>query len=66
VNWQEHFWIEVSLSDGSRRFISELELKGSEHILDLGSGDGVLTAHLASLVPQGRVVGNRRRFCGAR
>jgi len=39
------------------RLISELNLKGNEAILDLGSGDGALTARLAELVPEGKVVG---------
>ena len=39
------------------RLIAELDLRGDEHILDLGCGDGVLTSQLAELVPQGRVVG---------
>lgn len=34
-----------------------LELSGDEVILDLGSGDGRVTAALASLVPDGHVVG---------
>lgn len=37
--------------------IDELLLRGTEHILDLGCGDGVLTARLADLVPKGQVVG---------
>jgi trans-aconitate methyltransferase len=39
------------------RLISELHLAGNEHILDLGCGDGRLTAALAELVPQGHVLG---------
>ncbi len=39
------------------RLISELSLKGDEHILDLGCGDGTNTARMAELVPGGRVVG---------
>ncbi|HZD59981.1 MAG TPA: methyltransferase domain-containing protein [Anaerolineae bacterium] len=39
------------------KIISELNLSGDEAILDLGCGDGVLTAQLASLVPHGRVLG---------
>jgi trans-aconitate 2-methyltransferase len=34
-----------------------LELSGGEAVLDLGSGDGRVTAALADLVPNGRVVG---------
>ena len=37
--------------------IDELELRGDEKILDLGCGDGNLTARLAALVPNGGVVG---------
>jgi len=39
------------------KIISELKLHGTEAILDLGCGDGVLTAHLASLVPAGSTLG---------
>jgi trans-aconitate 2-methyltransferase len=37
--------------------ISGLELRGDENILDLGCGDGTLTARLADLVPRGSVLG---------
>ncbi|MFC1636771.1 methyltransferase domain-containing protein [Planctomycetota bacterium] len=37
--------------------ITELELAGRERILDLGCGDGALTAELAKLVPEGFVLG---------
>ena len=40
-----------------QRLISELSLRGTERILDLGCGDGRLTARLADLVPDGSVVG---------
>ncbi len=39
------------------KIIAEFDLRGSEHILDLGCGDGALTAQLAELVPQGWVLG---------
>ncbi len=39
------------------KLISELNLIGTEHILDLGCGDGTITAELANLVPKGRVIG---------
>jgi trans-aconitate methyltransferase len=39
------------------RLIDELRLKGDEVILDLGCGEGTLTAQLAALVPRGGVVG---------
>jgi trans-aconitate 2-methyltransferase len=37
--------------------ISGLELRGNEHLLDIGCGDGKVTAKLAKLVPQGQVLG---------
>ena len=40
-----------------KKLIAELDLKGDERILDLGCGDGGITAQLAELVPNGLVVG---------
>lgn len=40
-----------------KKLISELNLKGSERVLDLGCGDGGITAQLAELVPDGFVIG---------
>jgi trans-aconitate 2-methyltransferase len=39
------------------RLIHELNIAGSERILDLGCGDGALTAQLAALAPRGSVLG---------
>lgn len=39
------------------KLISGFALAGDESILDLGCGDGVLSAQLAELVPDGRVLG---------
>lgn len=39
------------------KLIEELKLLGGERILDLGCGDGALSAQLAGLVPFGHVVG---------
>ncbi|MBI5578776.1 MAG: methyltransferase domain-containing protein [Deltaproteobacteria bacterium] len=39
------------------RLIADLGLKGSERVLDLGCGDGALTARIADLVPAGEVLG---------
>ena len=36
------------------RLIEELELQGNESVLDLGCGDGALTAQIAALVPEDR------------
>ena len=40
-----------------KKLIAQLNLKGAERILDLGCGDGGITAQLAELVPDGLVVG---------
>jgi trans-aconitate methyltransferase len=37
--------------------IAELNLEGTERVLDLGCGDGALTAQIAALVPGGQVTG---------
>jgi trans-aconitate methyltransferase len=37
--------------------IAELQLEGTERVLDLGCGDGVLTSWIAELLPQGEAVG---------
>ncbi len=39
------------------KLITELSLWGTERVLDLGCGDGTLTAQIAALIPSGEVVG---------
>jgi len=39
------------------RLIAELNLQGMERVLDLGCGNGTLTARIADLVPGGEVIG---------
>jgi trans-aconitate methyltransferase len=39
------------------RLIEELDLSGAENVLDVGCGDGALSARIAGLVPRGRVLG---------
>ncbi len=41
----------------ARELIARLKLKGTEDILDIGCGDGKVTAEIASYVPNGSVVG---------
>ncbi len=41
----------------ARELIARLELRGDESVLDVGSGDGKVTAEIAAAVPRGRVVG---------
>ncbi len=47
----------VFQKEWGNKLISELDLKGNEDILDLGCGNGLLTATLARLVPDGSVIG---------
>ncbi len=39
------------------RLIAELNLKGSERVLDLGCGDGSITAQIADFLPEVEVLG---------
>ena len=41
----------------ARELISKLRLKGSERVLDIGCGDGKVTAQIARCLPRGSVLG---------
>jgi len=41
----------------ARELIARLKLKGDESVLDVGSGDGKVTAEIAAALPGGRAVG---------
>jgi trans-aconitate 2-methyltransferase len=41
----------------ARELITRLNLRGNEHVLDVGCGDGKVTAEIANAVPRGSVVG---------
>ncbi|MBC8094452.1 MAG: methyltransferase domain-containing protein [Akkermansiaceae bacterium] len=41
----------------ARELISKLHLQGTERVLDVGCGDGKITAEIASAVPRGAVMG---------
>ncbi len=41
----------------ARELIAQLQLRGNEHVLDVGCGDGKVTAELARAVPKGSVTG---------
>jgi len=41
----------------ARELIARLPLRGGEHVLDIGCGDGKVTAEIARAVPRGRVWG---------
>jgi trans-aconitate methyltransferase len=59
-----HKWdpVEYERSSSSQykwamELISHIDIASDKHILDIGCGDGKITAHLAAVVPQGRVMG---------
>ena len=41
----------------ARELIAKLKLRGDEHILDIGCGDGKVTAEIARALPRGSVTG---------
>jgi trans-aconitate methyltransferase len=41
----------------ARELIAQLQLRGDEHVLDVGCGDGKVSDEIARLVPRGSVVG---------
>ena len=41
----------------ARELIARLNLRGDEHILDVGCGDGKVTAEIARAVPRGSATG---------
>ncbi len=41
----------------ARELLGKLDLQGNETVLDIGCGDGKITAEIAALLPQGHVVG---------
>src|SRR4051812_48848498 len=41
----------------ARELIAKLELRGDEHVLDVGCGDGKVTAEIAKAVPRGSATG---------
>ncbi len=54
---EKYRYASVHQKEWGNRIISELQLKGNERVLDLGCGDGALTALLAARVPRGSVLG---------
>jgi trans-aconitate 2-methyltransferase len=53
-DYQHHSSAQESIAEV---VISGLKVEGNEYILDIGCGDGKVTSKLASLVPQGQVLG---------
>lgn len=44
-------------SKWAHELIAKVSLAGNERILDLGCGDGAVTAYIAGLVPEGEIIG---------
>lgn len=58
-NWDPKRYEESSSAQAgwANEILSKLSINGDEHVLDIGCGDGRITAKIASLVPRGYVVG---------
>ena len=59
VTWDAEDYSRSSSAQHSwaRELLAKLRLQGDESVLDIGCGDGKVTAEIAALVPSGRVVG---------
>ena len=59
VTWDANDYSRSSAAQQAwaRELIAKLQLQGDESVLDIGCGDGKVTAEIAALVPDGRVVG---------
>ncbi len=57
--WNPEAYERISLEHKrwAEEAISKIRIKGNERVLDIGCGDGKITAYIASLVPEGSVVG---------
>ena len=58
-NWNAEYYKKHSQGQFKRGIstLQEIKLHGNEHILDVGCGDGRITAEFAKKVPQGSVLG---------
>jgi trans-aconitate 2-methyltransferase len=59
TEWNASEYARISMLQAAmaEEVLSLLNLKGNEHILDVGCGNGKTTAEIAALVPNGKVVG---------
>jgi trans-aconitate methyltransferase len=56
-NAQDYAKNSTNQYDWAKELIPKLNLKGNENLLDVGCGDGKVTALIATYLPQGKVVG---------
>lgn len=59
MQWNPHDYAQNSTAqlNWARELRSRLSLQGSESVLDVGCGDGKITADFAQALPQGQVIG---------
>ena len=57
--WDSRDYAEHSAAqfEWAKELLGKLKLQGDEPVLDIGCGDGKVSAALAALVPQGSVIG---------
>ncbi|MFM6182812.1 MAG: class I SAM-dependent methyltransferase [Dolichospermum sp.] len=55
-NLELYYQSEFLHHEKAKNLIKELNLKGNEKILDIGCGDGKITAQIAAYVPHGTKV----------
>jgi trans-aconitate methyltransferase len=57
--WNPEAYDRISLEHKrwAEEAISKIRIKGDERVLDIGCGDGKITAYISSIVPHGSVVG---------
>ena len=60
-DYAQHSSLRAAMAD---EVLSQLQLRGDEQVLDLGCGDGQLSARIAAWLPSGSVLGVVSRFSG--
>jgi len=54
ADYAQHSTLQAAMAD---EVLSQLPLRGDEQVLDVGCGDGKLTARIAALLPRGAILG---------
>jgi trans-aconitate methyltransferase len=59
IKWnpEEYHKNSSQIEKWAKELLSKFSLKGNEIILDIGSGDGKITAEISKLLPNGKIVG---------
>jgi len=72
----ENYCLNSSIQfEGANKLLKQTNFRGDESILDIGSGDGKVTAEISSYIPKGKVIGidssdemiqyANRKFCSS-